>query len=1409
MNHIYLYDAQGADFSTLGYGPIMATDARFSETGNGDSTLTVEVAYDEKGIWAYIQPEMILAAYVPTRMTPEIDGGKIVTGVEIWTVKQTASKTQRILYTTKNGNEKKDKLPKGTTVTVVKKPTDSKRYKVKASKYGTGWIDKDALGYDVSMTLPDDPAGIETAASPWMISKQLFRIHNYVRNETSITLEARHVTYDLLGNVTRYYEKGAADAQTALNAILGNTLRPHNFSLYSNIAGERTGVDWRFINPISALMDPEKGFIARWGGYLVRDNFGMYVLANIGTNRGVEITYGKNLQGVEVQTDYSDVVTGILPLGRTENGSYLRLTDDGSDDIIFITSEAEANVERIYVLDCASDATVSESVSVNLARKRMREAAQELIDGGAGLPNISMSVDFLQLGDTDEYSAFRDLERLFLFDWARVRLANRGIEALMQISGIEYDPIRQRFIKVYMGDGVVSLTTMKLSSFQIPGGLNGYKILPGTIGGGQLTDDAINVRHIQADSITARNIQADAIATRHLQAGSVTAEKIKAGTINADLIEAGTIIADLIAAGAIEAYHITSGAITTEKMTANTIDAKVIKSGTITADLGLFGENVIGTAQIADGSITEAKIVSLTGDVIQAGTLKADRLLIKGDDGLFYKINAEASGLSLSQLTEDQYKNYINGTVIVAKSITAAQIAAKAITANEIAANTITAAEIDVAKFFAAEATIDQINAMDISGNKYLQLAVGEAAGGMNLLRDSGVAVSNRNYPTAIYTLADIPEVGEMVTVTIWGASMEGGTNRTWGVFHGDGNTRLGNLTWVSTGRYSGTFEFKMPVTEGGVAGQIRIYAMPANSEQTVNIGKAKLERGTKSTEWTPSPLDAASSLIAGSTVLITEEKVKISTPEFVVDTQGAKFNIPGATENGQELVTIDKEEGLSALKFSLPGVMTQHEGGVFSVGTGGDFNDLSTAFAEINGKYLAGDVFFKIADATSARARLAGVSGPGVVQIAPINLLDPGEDTAWTYNGTTRTRLNATDSSKGFSLTSPTAATYRAATLSVGHAGAMGLRPGAKIAFRVNIQIASGSTAYPHAYIYIGGVFHGGVTGATGTDTTQKVLTTTFTVKDGVKPGDEVVILFRVCGGAACSAGAAVYFRNPVMEIGSAISSLNTGMNTCQIAGLDVEGCGAQVCLHEVTLSEAINARQSAISANRCTFAGADGMVIWGGSGAIYNCYGECSGYAARAMGGGAIEIVGSCPAGTQAGLIDDGSASGESPGGSAPVVSQTESFKAAKSGTYSGGAWWTSDAALRQGWTTANKKLRGAVWFEHDISADNITKMTLRLRRAEGYGKSSGVEVKIYGTNSNALTGEPVKAGTAVEGTIGQGKVKSFDITSLKAYKGFMVVADDDAVIAGKTYSTNFARFTGTGGGDDTIPLLTITHT
>ena len=98
------------------------------------------------------------------------------------------------------------------------------------------------------------------------------------------------------------------------------------------------------------------------------------------------------------------------------------------------------------------------------------------------------------------------------------------------------------------------------------------------------------------------------------------------------------------------------------------------KFGELFAQSGII-ENYVSKDGVVTGKLVA---VSINADNIDAGTLKAERLMLQGDDGLFYKLNVDAMGKTIvEQLSNDEQealKSGIHGKSIIAESITADKI---------------------------------------------------------------------------------------------------------------------------------------------------------------------------------------------------------------------------------------------------------------------------------------------------------------------------------------------------------------------------------------------------------------------------------------------------------------------------------------------------------------------------------------------------------------------------------------------------------------------------------------------------------------------------------------------------------------------------------------------------------------
>lgn len=90
----------------------------------------------------------------------------------------------------------------------------------------------------------------------------------------------------------------------------------------------------------------------------------------------------------------------------------------------------------------------------------------------------------------------------------------------------------------------------------------------------------------------------------------------------------------------------------------------------------LFSDSgIIKNLVMNDGQVTGELVgVTIKGDLIEGNTLKADKLVILGTDGLYYKLNVNALGEATAS-SDEKYQNGLDGSIIVAESITAEKIA--------------------------------------------------------------------------------------------------------------------------------------------------------------------------------------------------------------------------------------------------------------------------------------------------------------------------------------------------------------------------------------------------------------------------------------------------------------------------------------------------------------------------------------------------------------------------------------------------------------------------------------------------------------------------------------------------------------------------------------------------------------
>ena len=299
--------------------------------------------------------------------------------------------------------------------------------------------------YELSMEHPYDETGkwkriakekIIYADTPK--GKQPFRIYNTKPDMDSISVNARHIFYDLLDNFCAAIDT-TGTAQSVLDAVENKLQYSTPFTFSTDITASGT-VSGERKNPVELLLDGSDdvtSFVNVFGGELVRDGYNVSMLLAMGEDRGYRISYGKNLVGLSVTEDISSVVTRYYTLGADGlTGGYV-----DSDRIV------EYANPKIAVYENADLATTAE----------LKAAAKALFDAGADLPTVNITVDFVLLQNTEEYKDYAVLEEIFLGDVVTVVNRKMNFSKKAKVISYEYDSLLKRYNKIELGDFLPSI----------------------------------------------------------------------------------------------------------------------------------------------------------------------------------------------------------------------------------------------------------------------------------------------------------------------------------------------------------------------------------------------------------------------------------------------------------------------------------------------------------------------------------------------------------------------------------------------------------------------------------------------------------------------------------------------------------------------------------------------------------------------------------------------------------------------------------------------------------------------------------------------------------------------------------------------------------------------------------------
>lgn len=462
---ITIYAPNETDFSTLGLGALAPYECVIEEQAGGMYELTMSHPMDEDGKWLNIGVGCIIKAPAPVRESPLVEAGdedttepdtQPVTVVrKIYRVRTNtgANLNMRSKPSTASNSKVLGRYKPGTLVAAVEDLPGWKRVIVCASG-ATGYMAAAYLQYvrDETETVEGDNPPPERVIYPVQSRMQLFRVVTVERDaaEHEVRVTARHIFYDLLGNVVKdEYAPENVAANNVVEQIFSRALNSHDFDVHCQVTGAVTG-EYTRRGIVECLLDPDEGVVSQTSARLVRDNFDLWILPDEERDTGVTIRHRKNLLGATLTTNADSIVTRIIPVGQTKDGKPLLL-----DNPIYVDSERIDDYPIIYAQAIDYDVKIGEDGigSVAQARAKLAKLAQEDFgDNGVDVPTVGLDVDFVVLGETEEYAKYADLQAVHLYDTVRVIAKQAGIDASVRVTGYKWDALGLKYESVTLGE---------------------------------------------------------------------------------------------------------------------------------------------------------------------------------------------------------------------------------------------------------------------------------------------------------------------------------------------------------------------------------------------------------------------------------------------------------------------------------------------------------------------------------------------------------------------------------------------------------------------------------------------------------------------------------------------------------------------------------------------------------------------------------------------------------------------------------------------------------------------------------------------------------------------------------------------------------------------------------------------
>lgn len=276
----------------------------------------------------------------------------------------------------------------------------------------------------------------------------------------SIVIYAQSRTYKLGNRQVRLVTVDNRNGAEAMRLIEQNMDEPCDIKLYSDINTASSTV-FEARNVLNCIAGEQGSLLQYWGGEIKREPFKLSLLRRRGRDNVGTVRYGKDLKGLTIKFDWQSIVTKVLPFAELQSGA------DGTSQRIYgdaVKSEYINKYPDVYAqyVQFTEDQGVKDLSSLNKVAGKYFTTLYP----GSDKPKVSIELEIEKLTDSEEAKEFAKMRNYNLFDTFTVYHKLYDIDIQTKVTGIVYDALAEKTIKITAGDIQVAFYKQQSQDFQ-------------------------------------------------------------------------------------------------------------------------------------------------------------------------------------------------------------------------------------------------------------------------------------------------------------------------------------------------------------------------------------------------------------------------------------------------------------------------------------------------------------------------------------------------------------------------------------------------------------------------------------------------------------------------------------------------------------------------------------------------------------------------------------------------------------------------------------------------------------------------------------------------------------------------------------------------------------------------------